>query len=494
MRELRRRSKLGPVVMRRAFSCLSVWLVGVACGSTADDSPTVPSVCTPGTPGCSGPESCPPGEQLCRDGSVVVCSSDGQSRSVIDECGALERCDPVQGCVPDAPASCTPGQRWCVENEILVCSDGGTSSTVLSSCPDERPCENGECRPLCAPGALRCEDGVLWRCDASGAAWAEDVVCGAEQYCDAVTGSCVARSCAPGARSCQNGSAVTCNAMGSAWDGEIVDCAALGQVCEDAGCLPVVCEPGVAACVDGDIQRCRASGAGYDLEQTCAETQFCSESGAPPSCQPQNCRPDSVMCDLETFTSCALDGSGPVAGGTDCAAGELVCSFDGCDTVAVDQIAATAMADGGAGLPVMTGNILEVRTPRRLVEIQQALWVYDDTDTELHWFVYAGSALSGSYSLVFDRVTAPVLGGSYASSGGLDLPLEAGRYYYVGVVLVGDGLVDNWFGTIAAPEPVSFGVLHGQMTVFPAADPPPSSQAVVNLNLEPVQQRLTTTR
>ena len=98
-----------------------------------------------------------------------------------------------------------PGARWCDENDIHECRDDGTGSTVLTTCPEDRPCENGECRPVCTPGALLCEDDVLLRCDAAGSAWDEYMVCAAGSYCDSDEGGCLVQSCVPGARSCADG-------------------------------------------------------------------------------------------------------------------------------------------------------------------------------------------------------------------------------------------------------------------------------------------------
>jgi len=119
------------------------------------------------------------------------------------------------------------------------------------------------------------------------------------------------------------------------------------------------------------------------------------------------------------------------------------------------------------------GNVFLVNDATTLLESR--LYLNVPTDVEFYHFVYEGAALTGSYSKI-NEVYIPNSGSGegFYSSGAINVPLEAGKYYYIGISW-GNSSVTYYRGNETVPLPVSFGTLQtgipSTVAGFPPADP-----------------------
>lgn len=93
-----------------------------------------------------------------------------------------------------------------------------------------------------------------------------------------------------------------------------------------------------------------------------------------------------------------------------------------------------------------------VTSSRTLTSIEQAIDV--SGTSQFTWYVYEHSLPTGTYTRIFEKLT----GGSGAGphgSGPLEVPLVAGRYYVIGVRVIGPH--DAYRASGATPTWLSFG-------------------------------------
>jgi hypothetical protein len=102
------------------------------------------------------------------------------------------------------------------------------------------------------------------------------------------------------------------------------------------------------------------------------------------------------------------------------------------------------------------GNYYQVTVNRTLVEIEH--YLNPSVATSLRWSVYEGVASTGTFTRIFTTTTTATVGLGYQSSGPINVPLVAGRYYFIGT---------GWSSSSAhyyqafATQPVSFGIMYG---------------------------------
>jgi hypothetical protein len=136
----------------------------------------------------------------------------------------------------------------------------------------------------------------------------------------------VERVCEPGTKSCDGQNVKVCSDDGS--ERTIQQTCLPSQTCADGACAETNCVPNTKFCQANDVWKCDSTGSGSSLSQSCAKSQFCREADDSARCSDQACTGGQAMCDGDVATTCETDGSGPVQGGTDCAANKQAC-FEG---------------------------------------------------------------------------------------------------------------------------------------------------------------------
>jgi hypothetical protein len=97
-----------------------------------------------GMAGCT-PTLCRPGEKSCRGNKLVQCAADGQSDSVVQDCGSTMHCDAeLLSCQAGV---CTPGEALCSNERAVVCDESGNiPATGGTDCAaDGKTCVSGKC-------------------------------------------------------------------------------------------------------------------------------------------------------------------------------------------------------------------------------------------------------------------------------------------------------------------------------------------------------------
>lgn len=273
---------------------------------------------------------CTPGTFSCQNNSLYECGRAGTAVLLKENCGNVN----VKTCDADAGEcrmrACYPNQLVCEGNFATRCrtdglggEPGGTDCSATGAA-----CYDGSCHPKLCSTAYACEGSVLQKCEANGTSlsWVDD--CDYATLCDAAAGKCILPTCSPGAFVCDGNVATRCKADGSGYAAGGVDCSASNQVCDGGGCLPKGCTPGATFCQGGSPQKCSASGATYEPTDTCQSYEYCSETST--LCQSDQCQAGAAICSGTIATTCQSDGSGPVAGGVDCATTSKVCEGGAC--------------------------------------------------------------------------------------------------------------------------------------------------------------------
>ncbi|MCK5024614.1 MAG: hypothetical protein KAR56_03255, partial [Thermoplasmata archaeon] len=94
--------------------------------------------------------------------------------------------------------------------------------------------------------------------------------------------------------------------------------------------------------------------------------------------------------------------------------------------------------------------------------------------TDLYHFVYEGNALTGSFNKISEvHVADSGTGTGFYSSGAINVPLTAGKYYYIGACW--NGSTSSGYRVVTLPVPTIFGSLQtgvfGSVANYPPADP-----------------------
>ena len=293
------------------------------------------------------------GTQDCIDNSCVSFSScvnslDCPKGRVCDR--TLSRC--VE-CTGDADCPGEAGTQRCVSNTCRVACSSDNNCTPLGllcntsggycvscvnniDCPENRWCNLGTCAlDVCVAGATRCDLTGLSTCNSSGSSWGTPVACGTGRICSTSQGSaaCLTQSCTPSALFCAT---VAEQVLSCATDGLSstlsVDCGATSQVCVSSACKPVVCKAAARYCEAGAVRTCSTKGDSSTLYTTCTTSQYCDATATTPTCKTRLCTANAAACNGTLATTCNADGSGYIAGGTDCSVSSLYCVAGACTT------------------------------------------------------------------------------------------------------------------------------------------------------------------
>lgn len=125
------------------------------------------------------------------------------------------------------------------------------------------------------------------------------------------------------------------------------------------------------------------------------------------------------------------------------------------------------------------GNIYraDAATPLRSIEHLATT----STPTTVEFFVYEGNDSSGSFTKIFSTSMVSGTGPGWYGSGLIDVPMQAGKYYFIGMAWLGSITYFHDGGSSPPPIPLSFGACLGGAggNVYP----PPASTFVIPAQL-----------
>jgi hypothetical protein len=201
----------------------------------------------------------------------------------------------------------------------------------------------------------------------------------------------------------------------------------------------------------GDPRTCNATGTASTLYQDCPLTTFCDESTGSASCKADVCTAGAAICQGEQPGICDANGAGPASLGAACSSSQ-VCTFSGCaatDTFFLSG-STTPVAATATRIYLTTYS---VDTERTLTGIQQYASVSGTSQFE--WVVYEAPSQFENYALIFSVLNTSSGSPAFHSSGAISVPLAPGRFYAIGVRIVGAHTV--YSNTQSLPVTTSFG-------------------------------------
>jgi hypothetical protein len=272
------------------------------------------------------PKVCEPGSVFCQGSDVHECAANGTASSLKVSCGFNQYCDEQSGTCEYQ--SCTPGAALCDGGVATKCDakGAGPEPDGIDCAEDDKLCYDGECRDVVCDKAF-CKDGNAYACMEQGTVTSLKDTCNASEYC--LDGYCHSDRCSAGQAVCDAEVATTCAADGSGFESGGTDCAAGGKVCENGACVAKVCEPDTYYCANGNPNLCNDKGTGSSRQYAvCSSNSFCKTGYS--YCLSDVCTQGQKMCDGNVATTCNTEGSGPAAGGTDCAKDDKVCHQGTC--------------------------------------------------------------------------------------------------------------------------------------------------------------------
>jgi hypothetical protein len=287
---------MGTKLGQRLGAVLGVALLAGACSGSSKTDPS-----------SKGDKVCEAGAVKCNDLDVAECSDDGTQWVV---------------------------QRRCVEScSDGVCSGGSVpvGSAGSGSGPGPGVCTDTTCTQItCLANTKFCQDGSVWKCDASGSSSKLSQTCAKSQFCREGddTASCTDQTCTPGQALCDGDFATKCDADGTGPVKGGLDCAANKQTCIDGDCQDTKCIPGAKVCQNEDVYLCAKNGTDTSLLADCQAGSVCD--GEKLACTPKVCNIGSVGCDGTRAVKCNAYGSAWDPAATDCAADNKVCVAGSC--------------------------------------------------------------------------------------------------------------------------------------------------------------------
>jgi hypothetical protein len=400
---------------------------------------------------------CEPTTYYCKSGSVYQCLGNGGSEAAYRICTTGQYCDATSSPPVCSANKCTANGPACNGNLATTCNadgsgylPGGTDCTTSG-----KVCVNGSCLPkICTPNAYFCSGGNVQSCGPTGATSTLVDTCLPSEFCSDGLASCQLDVCTAGQPTCNGDVVATCKPDGSGPMSGGTDCTANQQVCDAGACKPVVCMANQSFCSAGNVTKCNAKGTGSTVTSYCAANQYCNATASPIVCSPDICVANTNVCAGESLAVCNADGSGYSSMSTNCASSTQVCALSPtpvCAATAVDTYGTSAVTSSGNS--TLLGNYVSVTTARKLTQIEG---YYAASGTSLFtWVVYSSTTQSGSYSKIFE-VTTSGTGTMFHSSGPINVSLEKGKFYFIGVIASGATAYYN-YGFSPMPALFSFG-------------------------------------
>ena len=415
------------------------------------------------------PKVCDPGTYYCSGGNPQVCNNTGSgSLRQSDTCSVSEYCKAgSSSCLFD---TCVAGAKMCDGSIATTCAaDGSGPASGGTDCAldNGKVCYQGTCLPkVCNPSEYFCQGGNSYLCGATGATSALNDTCLASEYCKVGSYYCLPDACTAGTPTCNGDNLSTCAADGSGPANAGTSCGA-GKTCFSGACKAVVCTLDALQCSGGNVQRCTDKGTTWVLDQTCSVSSYCNEAATPITCSADVCAPAANACNGEKLAICDADGGHFSSTTTNCAATNKVCTLSAsCAAVAKDTVG--DISSSSALSSYMVGSIYRVDRARTLTEIEQYLSV--SGISVFTWVVYQADSSFAYYTKVYEGTTSGSGLGAFISSGAISVPLAAGKYYFLGVIV--QGTFTRYYLNSGVSLPfVSFGQLQGSYQLS-ATTPP----------------------
>jgi hypothetical protein len=217
--------------------------------------------------------------------------------------------------------ACEPGAYRC-SNELLErCNDDRSAFVVEQVCASAAECNLNArtCRP-CVSGEYMCRGKQLERCNADST-WMPEGDCESEALCfvsyDRLTGRCNAPlpDCQAGLHSCQGPKLVRCSDGRDRFD--VVALCENQEHCDPAyanelvvagmrgACRPAACEPNEFRCTGATLEHCAMDRTSFGVQATCESPDLCN--AALGACMA--CVPDAVECNGREVRRCSAAGS-----------------------------------------------------------------------------------------------------------------------------------------------------------------------------------------
>lgn len=197
-----------------------------------------------------------------------------------------------------------------------------------AACSADEVCFDERCQPIvCAPFAMACEGGNIWRCNHAGTGSELFEECAEAEVCLEIEASfrfdcgpdcpeterhyrtCSATPCVADQPMCDGDVSTTCAEDGSGPTPDGRDCSAEGMVCHAGACTDYSCTPGERLCADEDVYLCAANGVGLSRFHDCELGTACDSASA--SCQPvpQVCEAGERFCQGQDVYRCSTSGA-----------------------------------------------------------------------------------------------------------------------------------------------------------------------------------------
>jgi hypothetical protein len=220
--------------------------------------------------------------------------------------------------------------------------------------------------------------------------------------------------------------------------------------------------------------------------------EFCGTS-SPTGCKAEVCTSSLTGTCAGNVLSICTDGSGYAM--NDCAATGATCFQGACRPNVVDYVASarrTFMSTTVSATGASLFDFYSVSTKRTLTQIDQLK--YQGSAVPLTWVVFEAATQAGPYASILSKTTTSnsVSSGATESSGPISVPLVAGRFYAIGVVLPAGATYDvgQELTSPQLPEATFFGQIISAKSLTGS---PPSSVTYAAPSTFAFPQWLTTT-
>lgn len=255
---------------------------------------------------------CQPNQRFCQNGDVRICSADGTTSSVWDDCAANEYCDPkLLSCQKGV---CMPNQPACNGTIATTCNNIGSGYLMggVDCASSGLECSNGSCQ--CKVGSLDCDGLVQNGCETNVSTDPDncggcDIVCSASHVSKRTCDDACDGTCSAGFDDCNgdkqsDGCEINVNK-------DAKNCGACGVVCSNNHVA--------AVCVAGDCNgKCAAN---FNDCNNDKQTDGCESNSQTDA---QNCGGCGIKCSASHIK--AVCAAGACSG--DCAAGFGDCNGD----------------------------------------------------------------------------------------------------------------------------------------------------------------------
>jgi hypothetical protein len=385
------------------------------------------------------------GNQTCSDGDVHNCNDNGTTIGTLDDnCSESEFCHEY-----DSPSGsgettecwtdeCSQGETICIngggDSGIGLCNAEGSGFDVVTPCDDDEYCVGSTCLPvICSSSNYYCLNGNSYLCGSDGTTNQLADTCAVSEHCKAGFSSCQADVCTAGAPLCNGANVTVCAADGSGPADAGTACP-VDQICQAGTCTPVVCAANAYRC-NGNVERCNSFGTAWATWTTCSTAQYCNDAALPsePVCSADFCAADQPTCAGELLATCGPDGGSYTAPGTDCSLTSQLCNETAC--VDFEELTYAGAAAAGTTTPSSRTyfNRFYMVNERKLTKIEQ--YFATGGTSQFTFYIYRSTSPTSGFSLVTSKLVAddPVAPGRFVSSGTIDVTLEAGYYYLIGV-------------------------------------------------------------